>query len=123
MFICSNGVCTCTLPLWTGDNCEILDINFNDGTAAPDPCATVNCQNNGTCDAGTCTCEAPWTGSLCETLDIEFTDGVTDAPDPCEGKDCNGKGTCTDGVCTCSPPWIGDNCETLDIQFNNGNFG
>ena len=32
-----------------------------------DPCASVSCQNGGTCNAGVCTCPTGYTGSFCQT--------------------------------------------------------
>lgn len=31
-----------------------------------DPCKDVNCQNDGVCDEGTCTCPSGYEGTLCE---------------------------------------------------------
>ncbi|XP_057313086.1 SCO-spondin-like isoform X2 [Hydractinia symbiolongicarpus] len=36
-------------------------------TPCPDPCASVTCQNNGTCNAGTCSCVRGFIGANCET--------------------------------------------------------
>jgi hypothetical protein len=35
--------------------------------ACSDPCDDVNCGTNGTCDDGTCICEAGYEGAACET--------------------------------------------------------
>jgi len=36
-----------------------------------DPCATVTCQNGGTCSGGSCTCPTGYTGTNCQTLTCE----------------------------------------------------
>lgn len=35
----------------------------------PDPCASVSCQNGGTCSNGICTCPTGYKGSYCQTAD------------------------------------------------------
>jgi len=99
--ICANGgqdvvqgeecVCEC-LPGFSGTLCEKDDL-----------CATVNCENNGECNAdGKCDCPPNYGGDNCEII-------------LCNAASCeeNG-GTCVDGTCNCPAGFSGVNCEVDD---------
>uniref|UniRef100_A0A7E4VRK2 Attractin n=1 Tax=Panagrellus redivivus TaxID=6233 RepID=A0A7E4VRK2_PANRE len=64
-----------------------------------------NCNNNGNCTAGYCTCEPGFTGSACE-LPI-CTDEVENTGAPCA------HGTCNAQKCQCSSAYHGDYCQAI----------
>ena len=41
-------------------------------TIIPDPCAGVDCGAHGTCNAGTCECEAGWDGARCDVCATDY---------------------------------------------------
>lgn len=66
-----------------------------------DPCAGVDCGDNGTCVEGICVCEDGYSGVSCEFFD------------PCFSVDCGNNGTCLGGSCDCEVGYYGDHCELL----------
>ena len=110
--ICLNGgedvtrgdECFCECPPgYEGGNCE---------NEVQDPCATVECQNDGTCNEdGTCDCPPGFSGDTCETV-------------ICEVLECQNGGTCVTGVCDCLDGFSGVNCEVddacIDVTCQNG---
>lgn len=90
--------------------CLILTLGMIHGCSDPDPdpnpCASVTCQNRGTCDDGTCNCPDGFSGTNCEVAD------------PCIGVSCENGGTCVDGICDCPDGFSGANCETNDNPNN-----
>lgn len=99
--ICLNGGqervqgedCFCDCPAgFEGANCE------NEIT---DPCAGVECQNDGICNNGTCECAPGFGGDNCEiTL--------------CDLIECQNGGTCNNGNCDCPEGYSGITCEVDD---------
>ena len=47
--------------------CGVLAITQSSCSKQKDPCASVTCQNKGTCADGTCTCPTGYSGANCET--------------------------------------------------------
>lgn len=106
-----------------------------------DPCAKIECLNNGTCIDGTCNCPSGYTGDRCQTK-IQVSDacinilclnggicrdGTCECPsgytgdrcekkiqvsDPCRGITCQNNGVCRDGKCDCPSGYTGKRCET-----------
>ncbi|XP_069105731.1 apical endosomal glycoprotein-like [Argopecten irradians] len=68
-------------------------------TILADPCANVDCGDNGVCDGGVCVCTGGYTGDMCDT-----------PSDPCANVDCGDNGDCDGGSCVCSVGFIGDRC-------------
>jgi len=64
-----------------------------------DPCASIICQNNGTCISGTCECEPGFSGTNCQI-------------DACVGVVCYNGGDCVAGNCNCPPGYTGSQCQT-----------
>jgi hypothetical protein len=50
-----------------------------------DPCASVDCGDNGTCSAGSCACAKGWTGASCESCAPGYRPGLVPigTPSPC----------------------------------------
>jgi len=75
-------------------------------TTSPDdpsnPCASITCQNGGTCTNGTCNCPSGYGGAQCETL-----------LDPCGNTNCQNGGNCLNGSCNCPFPYAGETCAYL----------
>ena len=76
------------------------DTSGEGGTA--DPCANMNCGDNGTCVDGACVCEDGWTGKLCDEQEIQI---CADFPDVCN--ECQ---TCVEGVCVSVDNELRKNC-------------
>jgi hypothetical protein len=75
------------------------------GTDPPpplNPCASITCQNGGTCANGTCNCPPGYGGAQCQTL-----------LDPCENLNCQNGGNCVNGSCNCPFPYAGETCAYL----------
>lgn len=88
---------------------------------ATNSCASVQCQNGGSCNNGLCTCPAGYTGTNCTTPSC--------SPTPCQNS-----GTCAISgstyTCTCTAGYTGANCQTAcspaclnggTCTTNNGN--
>ncbi len=73
----------------------------------PDPCDTIDCGDNGSCEDGACVCTNGYAGELC------------DEETPCVGIDCGENGTCVvvgaEGICECDTGYEGNSCE-VDID-------
>jgi len=73
-------------------------------------CADLNnCNGRGTCDRGTCVCNAPWDGDDCSS-------------NPKCNAGCNGHGTCTATGCDCDKGWLGVGCNIED-DYNSQTMG
>ena len=82
-----------------GGNCTYYDTNSRFYTL---------CNNKGTCDNGTCTCQTGYTGSQCET------------PVGCGGN-CNAfGGNCVSNVCKCKQSFSGATCTVNRCNATNG---
>jgi hypothetical protein len=62
-----------------------------------------NCNGNGVCVDGTCSCNDGFTGDSC-----------ADAVSPCPNS-CSHSGTCVDGVCQCNEGHFKEDCSVVDI--------
>ncbi len=71
----------------------------------PDPCAGIDCGDNGTCEEGICDCDPGYTGENCENTE-----------DPCNGFFCGEHGACVGGTCVCESDYEGDACEIHTIM-------
>jgi hypothetical protein len=65
------------------------------------PCASITCENGGTCNNGTCDCPSGYSGNKCQTL-----------TNPCANVTCLNGGTCSVGICNCPAGYTGANCGT-----------
>lgn len=74
--------------------------------AAPTPnaCASVQCQNGGTCIDGKCKCHEGFSGERCETKNT------------CDPNSCLNGGKCQNNKCVCAPGWLGATCANPDPQ-------
>ncbi len=78
-------------------------------TSCTDKCKSIVCQNDGTCNDGTCTCPDGYTGQYCET-----------ATDPCKNVVCRNNGTCVAGYCACPAGFMGAYCEIVISERYKG---
>uniref|UniRef100_A0A1X7UPV7 Uncharacterized protein n=1 Tax=Amphimedon queenslandica TaxID=400682 RepID=A0A1X7UPV7_AMPQE len=111
--------CSCSVPLYSGDNCEQIN-----------SCSLSPCQNNATCTGNlttgdyTCHCSENYYGTHCERFDY------------CHSNPCQNDGTCINGspgnlisdtfLCICMPQFNGSDCSmelspcSIDPCMNGG---
>lgn len=77
-----------------------------------DDCRNVECENDGTCEEGTCECPEGFSGSTCQVEDLCLTQEV----------ECKNDGECLDGSCNCRGGYYGETCEVLCLYgtYENG---
>ena len=94
-------------------------------------CSPADCNTNGECIDGQCSCNSPWTGPGCDIKGClngcsdrgECFNGTCYCYPGSAGQDCseiacpedcnNDHGTCSKGNCTCFPSYRGDSCGLL----------
>lgn len=95
-----------------------------------------NCNNNGKCDNGVCTCDDGYTGNYCSIKcpsQCKLPSGVCSYKGDCKcqpgysGLDCSTQicancnkdgGYCKDSSCICNDGFVGPNCSTCDIGYS-----
>ncbi|TNV84243.1 hypothetical protein FGO68_gene10893 [Halteria grandinella] len=73
-----------------------------------------NCNGNGLCTLGRCTCKLGWHSNACNQRNcynsLVFVD--IDILDPQHTYHCQQNGICYDGTCDCVEPYVGKDCST-----------
>jgi len=66
----------------------------------------ADCNNNGTCESGSCVCDNMHNGTYCENVNMCYGIAATNATV------CSGKGSCiNDDQCVCQPGYVGADCQ------------
>lgn len=88
----------------SGTSCDAGMVGGDHDTAAssisldcPSNTTGTICSNQGTCQAGSCSCEKGWVGDDCSQ--------------PACPENCNGRGVCYQGFCVCDNGWAGIKCD------------
>ena len=90
-----------------------------DTALAGGTCSPPNCNNNGTCLGGTCSCNVGFTGAACDQCAPNYYNYPTCTF--CQSSTtCSGNGTCTGaGTCACNVGFVGAACDQCGPDFYN----